>query len=1084
MPALAIRPVNSPPSPPTDARRARLDAHGAQLHDVILARQDPATGLLPASTAVTVHGDYTHAWVRDNVYSILGVWALSAAYRRHDADRAAALADRVTQLMRGLLAAMMKQAHKVEAFKRTNNPLDALHAKYDTRTGDAVVGDDEWGHLQLDATALFVLFVAQMRAAGLTIVRTPDEAAFVQNLVHYLARAWRTPDFGIWERGHKRNEGVAEINASSVGMAKAALEAIAGCRLLPGGPAIHVVADDIARSRDALAGLPCESQSKETDAALLSVIGFPAFAVDDADLAARTRAEIIGKLQGRYGCKRFLRDGHQTVLEDSGRLHYEPGELREFEHVESEWPLFDTYLLIDAALQGDTAQAADYRRRLESLMVERDGRRLLPELYFVPAAAIDAERADPHSQQRLPNENVPLVWAHSLYAVGVLLQEGWIDGADLDPLGRRLRRGARAEVCLQVALLAADPLVQARLAAQGIAAETLAEAAAGPAPIRVAAARELIELYRELGRCDALGLSGRPPFALGSLATSGAYTLGAQRLVFVPACFERRGFYLALDNRLLVDEIQAEMSYIRRHWATAGDPLLVLPITGSMLDAQGADVLLDFLQSLAQSDPASLCVGRLGALWSRAAVTEIDWVEGLPAEAAAPPPSPALGALLQWEEAATRPLTAERSAALEREPHAEGLMRLFAASRNPYEQAAVLELLWRRHGGGLPMAAGLDVAQMTEAFYARACRQRAWGVLRRAAGLLDRHDDALEEAVAQLVLRHKRVLVGRYAVPDAVIARPLGTAEIVALLRSHGGDDARARVLIEEALLLLGTLIKADPALFEGTLTVRGWHLVQLIIGWLEREHGATPAEAFEHLLGLSPRAILDRLREVIAHEREMTDNLQQQRSLHGSVGAERLVRVRLAASADPRRTDGGDGDGDGWHRWRELRGVMTRVGGDFYARVWNLFAHCGGLVIGDPLDARNTLDGAVLRADTTPAERAFAAQVDDLLNKIGDSAYRQLSIEALLAVSSLCRANPRLRIDGMLVVDVLLGAAVRLNWVHATAANRDAADPFEAVDDVDEVAAAWQLFYASEPHRVANFVTEAFARLLQRRTD
>lgn len=328
-------------------RRLQLDRYLAQVRHIILARQDANTGLLPASTAITVHGDYTHAWVRDNVYSILAVWVLGLAYRHEDKAIAAELDGKVVQLMRGLLAAMMKQAHKVERFKHTQDPLDALHAKYSTSTGEPVVGDTEWGHLQVDATAIFVLQLAQMSASRLAIVQTADEVAFVQNLVHYLARAYRTPDFGIWERGHKRNEGVAEINASSLGMAKAALEAIAGFEPLPGqAPAIQVLADDIALARETLeALLPRESESKETDAALLSIVGYPAFAVDDPALATRTRALIVEKLQGRYGCKRFLRDGHQTVLEDHARLHYEPGELGNFEHIESEWPLFFTYLL-------------------------------------------------------------------------------------------------------------------------------------------------------------------------------------------------------------------------------------------------------------------------------------------------------------------------------------------------------------------------------------------------------------------------------------------------------------------------------------------------------------------------------------------------------------------------------------------------------------------------------------------------------------------------------------------------------------------------------------------------------------------
>ncbi|MGZ8187633.1 MAG: glycoside hydrolase family 15 protein, partial [Methylosarcina sp.] len=55
----------------------KLETYFGQVQDIILSRQDWVTGLLPASTAVTVHGNYTDAWVRDNVYSILAAWGLS-----------------------------------------------------------------------------------------------------------------------------------------------------------------------------------------------------------------------------------------------------------------------------------------------------------------------------------------------------------------------------------------------------------------------------------------------------------------------------------------------------------------------------------------------------------------------------------------------------------------------------------------------------------------------------------------------------------------------------------------------------------------------------------------------------------------------------------------------------------------------------------------------------------------------------------------------------------------------------------------------------------------------------------------------
>jgi phosphorylase kinase alpha/beta subunit len=448
---------------------------------------------LPASTAITAHGDYTDAWVRDNVYSILAVWGLALAYRRVGAPpgRLYALENSVVKLMRGLLFCMMRQAAKVEKFKYTQSAADALHAKYSTTTGDEVVGDDEWGHLQLDATSLFVLMLAQMTSSGLEIIYAIDEVNFVQNLVYYIGRTYRTPDYGLWERGNKINHGKAELNASSIGMAKAALEAINGLDLFgtKGSQAsvIHVLPDEIARARITLAALlPRESASKETDAALLSLIGFPAFAIEDPQLVERTRHKILTKLAGRYGCKRFLRDGHQTAIEDPTRLHYEPLELQAFEDIECEWPLFFTYLHLNALFQRDQAEIDKYQDLLQGVLVEHNGYQLLPELYYVPSDKIAAEKQSPHSQERLPNENVPLVWAQSLYLLGQMMGEGLLAPGDLDPQGRHLQIGERRQHTIQMALIAENQDLQAQLAEYGIASQTLAQID----PIQVRSATE------------------------------------------------------------------------------------------------------------------------------------------------------------------------------------------------------------------------------------------------------------------------------------------------------------------------------------------------------------------------------------------------------------------------------------------------------------------------------------------------------------------------------------------------------------------------------------------------------------------
>jgi phosphorylase kinase alpha/beta subunit len=111
-----------------------------------------------------------------------------------------------------------------------------------------------------------------------------------------------------------------------------------------------------------------------------------------------------------------------------------------------------------------------------------------------------------------------------------------------------------------------------------------------------------------------------------------------------------------------------------------------------------------------------------------------------------------------------------------------------------------------------------------------------------------------------------------------------------------------------------------------------------------------------------------------------------------------------------------------------------------------------------------------------TPSERGFALQVEDLLNKIHAPEYRQLTIEALVAVSDICRANPQFRAEGLLVMDVLVGVAVRLGWEQSLPPR---ADDESAPDYNEHRATAWTAFYASPPHAVAQGVMAALAFLM-----
>ncbi|MEG3939270.1 glycoside hydrolase family 15 protein [Microcoleus sp. S36b_A3] len=1058
----------------TKERQTKLDHYYQQIKNVILKRQNPITGLLPASTAVNAHGDYTDAWVRDNVYSILAVWGLGLAYRKIDGDRGRTfeLEHSTVKLMRGLLFAMMQQSNKVERFKNTQLPLDALHAKYNTQTGSIVVGDDQWGHLQLDATSIFLLILAQMTASGLHIIFTIDEVNFVQNLVYYIGRAYRTPDYGIWERGNKVNRGNAELNASSVGMAKAALEAINGLDLFGVNGSqtsvIHVLPDEIARSRVTLESLlPRESSSKEVDAALLSAISFPAFAVEDKELVERTRNKIIDKLQGNYGCKRFLRDGHQTVLEDVDRLHYEPTELKQFEHIECEWPLFFTYLFLDGIFEGNQAQVEEYQQRLESLTVDRAGVPLLPELYYIPAQNIEAEKLNPRSQQRLPNENVPLVWAQSLYFLGQLLNEGLIAVGDIDPLGRHLSVGRHREPLVQIALLAEDKDLQAELATNGIAAQTPKQVE----PIQVRQAKELSAIYAEIGRNDSLGLTGRPVRRLRSLTTSRVFKIRGEAIVFLPSFLDREEFYLTLDYHFLVSKIQSEIAHIHRHWYQLGRPTVTLMLTHAMLET-GREALLELMKQLrdGNSENTPVKLGNLNQLMLTAGTERIDFMQYFEFTE-----SPVTGAVetptyLSYNPEKTWPLGHTQEFKLECETNPQLLLTSLQNSENLYEQIELLHTLIRLKGLNFDTGFGgaeatVEVVDLLNEVYTKAGESSQskiqWAVVRHAAGLLDKVDISLSDAVTDILVKQKQIAVGKAYSEDSLISRPGSYTEIMDKIREFCGEDVRDRVLTQEILIYLGLLIKAEPQLFKGLLTLRVSYFILLLTSELARELRVTQNEAYEYLMQLSPFEIKNRLRQVLAEYEEMNQILKQQESLRVKQPEKDIEWVVASVFEEPKMPAGG------WRRKRQMEGAVNRVPKDFYPSVWGLLRHCKGLIIGDKLERRNRLDSDIILAEMTPGEKNFALQIEHLLNKIVAPEYRQVNIEALMELAAIAQRNPELKVEEYIVLDVLVGHAVRLNWLGRHSERADRYD--------EDKAAAWQGFYNTSPYVCASHVLDAF---------
>uniref|UniRef100_A0A5K3EH41 Phosphorylase b kinase regulatory subunit n=1 Tax=Mesocestoides corti TaxID=53468 RepID=A0A5K3EH41_MESCO len=597
----------------------KLDYYYRLINGTILSLQDTVTGLIPASLS------NSHAWIRDNVYMSFSIWGLSLAYRKvpdvdEDRSRGYELEKCVVNLMRGILKCYMYQSEKVENFKKTQLPCSSLHAKFDSRTCKAVVGDFEWGHLQIDAVSLYLLALAQMTASGLRIIWTVDEVAFIQNLVFYIEPASRIPDYGIWERGDKTNHGLPELNSSSVGLAKAALESLNGLDLFgpQGGVSstIHCLMDESQKCNTVLENmLPRESYSKETDAALLGIISYPGFAVADEAIIEQTRNTILSKLLGSYGCIRFLRDGYKTAREDPSRLHYEPWELRIFDGIECQWPLFFTYLVLGACFDGNFELAKKYMDQLEQIVLRRkiprdtwDGPLLrlgnskpaeivddvlypiMPGLYSLPADKIDAEIMAPNSQVRIPIGSAPHLWGQSMYILASLIMDGLLLPGEIDPLGRRMAAEPKPDLVVQVVVMAEDEIVKERLAEYKLDVQTPAEVYRDSC-IQIYPAKVLLQIYNQLGVCPKLGLTGRTAKDIGVIATSSLYRIGNSTMAFTPQFIDSHSFYVNLDVNFILDEFRANVAFLRRVWASPGRPTLLLPVAERFVRSESDSLL-------------------------------------------------------------------------------------------------------------------------------------------------------------------------------------------------------------------------------------------------------------------------------------------------------------------------------------------------------------------------------------------------------------------------------------------------------------------------------------------------------------
>ncbi|KAM3625288.1 uncharacterized protein V6R79_009664 [Siganus canaliculatus] len=624
----------------------KLDHYYSAVKMTILNYQSPTTGLFPVRTC----SDCKEAKVRDSLYCAAGAWALALAYRRIDDDmgRTHELEHSAIKCMRGILYCYMRQADKVEQFKQDPSPSKCLHSMFNVDTGDEIHSYSDYHHLQIDAVSLFLLYLVEMICSGLQIIYNTDEVSFIQNLVYCVERAYRVPDFGMWERGSKYNNGSTELHSSSVGLAKAALEAINGFNLFGNQgcswSVIFVDLDAHNRNRQTLCSLlPRESRSHNTDAALLPTISYPAFAVDDDALYSQTLDKITRKLRGKYGFKRFLRDGYRTANEDKNRRYYKPAEMKLFDGIECEFPIFFIYMMIDGVFRGNKAQVQEYQELLQPIIFQSyEGHAVIPKYYYVPADFVEGEQNKHGSQKRFPSnsgrDGKLFLWGQALFYIAKLLVDELISPKDIDPIHRYVPRQDQRnvsmrysnqgpienDVVIHVALIAESQRLQVFLNTYGIQTQTPQQVE----PIQIWPQKELVKAYRFLAINKKLGLSGRPDRPVGCIGTCKIYRILGKTVVCYPIVFDLSDFYLSQDVMLLIDDIKNALQFIKQCWKMRGRPLFLVLIREDNIKGSRFNPVLDMLAAFKKGSigGVKVHVDRLQTLISGAMVEQLDFL--------------------------------------------------------------------------------------------------------------------------------------------------------------------------------------------------------------------------------------------------------------------------------------------------------------------------------------------------------------------------------------------------------------------------------------------------------------------------
>ncbi|WP_017378660.1 glycoside hydrolase family 15 protein [Paenisporosarcina sp. TG-14] len=298
----------------------------------------------------SISNDYNYVWIRDVVYTVLPFLQSRS--------------DRYEKAYHALFDLFKRYEWKID-IHREKKPIylfEHIHSRYSTELKEL---SQEWGHAQNDAIGAFLWGVGEGVSNGQKVIRDDKDLAIVQKLVDYLEclQYWQAKDNGMWEEN-------IELHASSVGACVAGLHAV---KML-----VNVKPELIRKGEETLRFLlPRESETKETDLALLSLI-YP-YRIVERKMALKIIEMVSERLERTNGCIRYQND-----------QYYNEGS-------EAEWCFGLPWMGLCYFELGLYNKAYEYINKTE---------RIIPDNWEIPELYIGGKN--------VPNGNTPLAWSVSL----------------------------------------------------------------------------------------------------------------------------------------------------------------------------------------------------------------------------------------------------------------------------------------------------------------------------------------------------------------------------------------------------------------------------------------------------------------------------------------------------------------------------------------------------------------------------------------------------------------------------------------------------------------------------------------------